>query len=66
MIRRNPKVTTTCGRQSVPSRAREAYALHVAGAKLTELADKYGVSVRAVDGWMRAVREDRRDRLWSP
>jgi uncharacterized protein YjcR len=65
MIRRNP-AHKTCGRQSVPSRAREAYALHVAGAKLADLAVKYGVSERAVDGWMRAVREDRRDRLRMP
>jgi uncharacterized protein YjcR len=61
-VYRGPQASKTCGRQSVPSRAREAYALHVAGAKLADLAVKYGVSVRAVDGWMRAVREERRDR----
>lgn len=63
MIRRNPKITKTCGRESVPSRAREAYALHCRGWQLVQIAEKYGVSESSVNSWMQAVRNARRDRV---
>lgn len=51
----------TNGRQSVPSRAPEAYKLHMQGWKLKDLAKRYNVSLASVTHWIRAVRVSRRD-----
>jgi transposase len=49
------------GRLSIPPRAFEAEKLASEGIRIRDIADRFGVSVPAVNKWLTAIRELRRE-----